>query len=851
MNKETLILSLKKLLAFVPQTLLFMYVYYLVSLSIPFLADYFFATLGIFILGELLAVLAYQFRIRTWIVLLVILLAYIIIDGFFVEVYSGEFDGFNGHLKTRLLFTILGFAFLVTSLILYYSWGNIFFILLMSLLAVPFILSIEKDEASVYLVHFGVYLILALAVYLFSTFYTESKSLKSPGWRYFWVSILSVLLFGVIYIFTGRETELSILPIDDLERNFTDSSLMKQGEEGVQMKESMGMNNSNNNGNQLLFIAYIDNFFEDGLTPNPLYLTAYHYNKFDTLSQHFVVDSNNPDPDLFRPNMLGLQLTQVDVDSLQYSKASQYEDVHIVTTKVYNKGLSPKEFIAPYSAYSVTKNPISIEEKKDYISAYTSRSLVSDWNSAYFIYNTYNAPYALIDFQQQRLERLQQANDYSSISPEFLRYYTEMPVGTEYDTIRALATEISQKYQAKTTIDKVLAVRDFYLAKNIAGENVFKYTDNPGDIGIPGRNRIYDFLFESHEGYCAYFAGGGLFLLRAMGVPSRISVGFLTVDRSDKNQGWYWYYQNQAHAWVQVYFPEVGWIDFDYTIGNDQARMAQQADGTPPLVTDEVDFTGIGQVIDIDTTTRKLVVHGFDVKYKDTHFSDLDIKMDCDISDAKIFRDTVEVAISEIRKLDTVVLIKDNLDIGEDVPLNTLVSYLSAKTIKIDQVYLMKKSNGKSHGTNSEDSSKQKNWKPLLVLLLGLFLFSSLLYLLYLFIANLSTRNVRKQAYFNNLAFLFTMHQLGVELDHQPLLDFAKNEVDRRYNTEYTTFVKLFLRLKYDEKFELSPVEATFMRGFYSHQLFDKLIPQIKFKGVLALINPINAINFIYKYYIL
>ncbi len=850
MNSQSVISSLKKLLSYLPQTFLFMFVYYLVSLSIPFLSGYFWNSLGIFLLGQFLALIAYRLKLRIWVGLLIIFLSYLILDGLIVELYGGEFDGFQGHLKTRLLFTILGFAYLMTSLILYFSWGNVLYLIIMSLLAIPYILSIDEDDSSVYLIHFGIYLVLVLAVYLFSAFYREIRSQRSNGWRYFWVSMLSVVFFALIYILTGRESKLSLLPIEDLHRNFADSSLVKKGHNGVQMKESMGMNNSNNNGNQLLFIAYIDNFFEDGLTPNPLYLTAYHYNKFDTVSQHFVVDSTNPDPDLFRPDMLSLQLTQTQIDSIQLSKAMDYEDVHLVTTKVYNKGLSPAEFLAPYAAFGTTKNPISIGESKEYISSYTSQSMVSDWNSAYFIYNTYNAPYALIEFQENRIKRLREVSDYRSISPEFLRYYTEMPSSQEYNKIRELATEITQKYQAVTTIDKVLAIRDFYLAKNIAGENIFKYTDNPGDIGIPGRNKIYDFLFETHEGYCAYFAGGGLFLLRAMGIPSRISVGFLTVDRSDKNKGWYWYYQNQAHAWVQVFFPEVGWIDFDYTIGNDQARMAQQADGTPPLITDEADFTSLAQVIDVDTATRSLLVHSFDVKFLDNQAA-VDVKINCDVSQSRIYKDTTEVPLSAIKKLDTVVLIKENLDLNPSISIAELAASLSTHALAVDQVYILDNASREDAATQDTDSrSHGSGWKYTGLVLL-LFLFSAVLYLLYLFIANLTTRSPKKRAYWNNLAMIFTVHQLGLDLQHKPLLAFAEQDVDPKFGTDYTTFVKLYLRMKYDPSYVPTAMEATFMRGFYSQQLFDHLIPKHKIRGILKILNPLKAINFIYKYYIL
>ncbi|MGV2480712.1 UNVERIFIED_CONTAM: transglutaminase domain-containing protein, partial [Salmonella enterica subsp. enterica serovar Weltevreden] len=90
------------------------------------------------------------------------------------------------------------------------------------------------------------------------------------------------------------------------------------------------------------------------------------------------------------------------------------------------------------------------------------------------------------------------------------------------------------------------------------------------------------FLFENRKGYCAYFAGATLFMLRSLGIPSRAAAGFSTTDRSSKNPGWYWFYQDQAHAWVQVYYQGYGWIDFDTTIPDVNTQQASQPDGTPP-----------------------------------------------------------------------------------------------------------------------------------------------------------------------------------------------------------------------------------------------------------------------------
>ena len=72
------------------------------------------------------------------------------------------------------------------------------------------------------------------------------------------------------------------------------------------------------------------------------------------------------------------------------------------------------------------------------------------------------------------------------------------------------------------------------------------------------------FLFERREGHCEYFASAMAVMLRTLGIPSRMAVGFaggvynpiseLQVIRA-----------SDAHAWVEAYIPRYGWLTFDPT----------------------------------------------------------------------------------------------------------------------------------------------------------------------------------------------------------------------------------------------------------------------------------------------
>ena len=171
------------------------------------------------------------------------------------------------------------------------------------------------------------------------------------------------------------------------------------------------------------------------------------------------------------------------------------------------------------------------------MSAYKVRSFTSELNNAYFVYNVSASP-SLEGFQASRHDELRTVPDYRNVDSAFYAYYTRQPTGGIYDSITKLATSLLPK-QSKP-VDKVLAVRDFFLKRNENGKRIFRYTLKPGamdDPNIPSSKMLYDFLFKTHAGYCTYYAGASLFMLRAMGIPARFTTGFATINRSDKNKG--------------------------------------------------------------------------------------------------------------------------------------------------------------------------------------------------------------------------------------------------------------------------------------------------------------------------
>ncbi|MCK9900464.1 transglutaminase [Parafrankia colletiae] len=82
---------------------------------------------------------------------------------------------------------------------------------------------------------------------------------------------------------------------------------------------------------------------------------------------------------------------------------------------------------------------------------------------------------------------------------------------------------------------------------------------------------LADFLFTSRRGYCEQFASAMAVLVRLLGLPSRVAIGF--THGMLQTDGTWLITNKQAHAWPEVWFPTLGWIPFEPT---------KRGDGTTP-----------------------------------------------------------------------------------------------------------------------------------------------------------------------------------------------------------------------------------------------------------------------------
>lgn len=81
---------------------------------------------------------------------------------------------------------------------------------------------------------------------------------------------------------------------------------------------------------------------------------------------------------------------------------------------------------------------------------------------------------------------------------------------------------------------------------------------------VPEEDPIASFLFERRQGHCEYFASSMAIMLRTQGIPARIVNGFLTGEYNEVSDNFI-IRASDAHSWVEVFFPGIGWVEFDPT----------------------------------------------------------------------------------------------------------------------------------------------------------------------------------------------------------------------------------------------------------------------------------------------
>jgi len=216
--------------------------------------------------------------------------------------------------------------------------------------------------------------------------------------------------------------------------------------------------------------------------------------------------------------------------------------------------LSASEFLNKGFEYTVEYNNLLLSNDafktimrnsyKDYINNFISSSINNS------IFNTK-------DNSSENKEQLSSYLDYlyklNKKIETIYKKYTQLPVVVT-PRVRKLAQDLTK--DKDNAYDKAKAI-ETYLSNN------YPYTLTPGNS--PRKKDFVDyFLFEGKKGYCTYYASAMTVLLRCVNIPARYVEGYILPPETDKD-GVFNVTNQQAHAWVEVYFEGLGWIPFEPT----------------------------------------------------------------------------------------------------------------------------------------------------------------------------------------------------------------------------------------------------------------------------------------------
>ncbi len=137
--------------------------------------------------------------------------------------------------------------------------------------------------------------------------------------------------------------------------------------------------------------------------------------------------------------------------------------------------------------------------------------------------------------------------------PDWIKQrYLQIP-GELIEPFRQIAAEIIPD-KAETAYDQATAITT-YLRNEIAYST--ELPPLPAD-----KDPVLWVLTDYKQGFCMYAASAEVLLLRAQGIPARLAVGFAQGVLENGN---YHVQRDDSHAWPEVFFPNIGWVEFEPT----------------------------------------------------------------------------------------------------------------------------------------------------------------------------------------------------------------------------------------------------------------------------------------------
>lgn len=185
-----------------------------------------------------------------------------------------------------------------------------------------------------------------------------------------------------------------------------------------------------------------------------------------------------------------------------------------------------------------------------------------------------------------------------------LRPYATIPKELQEPRVTDLVAELTEGLD--NPYDQVRAILAYFRT-----ENGFRYSLETGNETTG--SAIVDFLIVNKRGYCVQFATAMAWMVRELGLPSRVAIGF--TSGSQRTEGAFTLTNHNAHAWPEVYFEGFGWVPFEPTPSSSVGGAVTPAWAPDPNRPDDPDQTpsaapGAGPTADPDNPFQDRLPEG-------------------------------------------------------------------------------------------------------------------------------------------------------------------------------------------------------------------------------------------------
>lgn len=266
-------------------------------------------------------------------------------------------------------------------------------------------------------------------------------------------------------------------------------------------------------------------------------------------------------------NGQGWMVQNADTRSVERNKKSDKPAIPFDIYKFLQGGAYSLDLITPFTKQSyIEKETLKLDPSAKYeLTQNTYNDYTFSANIGADTSMKYRAQYYAPDFD------IEKSGELKDVPKEILEVNTQLPESFP-QKLKDIASGLSEKAGGdlgRQILDTYKFVQDNveYDLKWGAGRTIPKDYD------------MALWTYENKKGICSHFATLFITLARAQGIPARMAVGFAGGKVKDNSV---LIYSSYAHAWVEIYLPNYGWVTIDPTKGSRGEQQNQSDSENPP-----------------------------------------------------------------------------------------------------------------------------------------------------------------------------------------------------------------------------------------------------------------------------